>query len=598
MKVSIIIITGNNFLKLKRTFDSIEKYTDLSNKEIIVVSNGSIDETVSYIEEKKQKGFPCKILEFSNQISFSKAVNIGVLASIGEFLLLFQDDAVIREKTEKDLYVNWMLSPFYADLTVGMTGWFKFRDPQTKENFILFSCCMIKRNIFELVGGLEETSDLTYKEVGFCVKLKKNGFRVTQVPEDFPVDETTNTAKSYSPVAYGSGSNIEIFDDYVIKTSLDNKSFKRTYSNLDNEFYCIKKFSLNDKNIYCPEIQKIDKEAYKIKRYKFSLGYSNGIDQENVKRMFFTISFPEFVRQVEEIKSLLKQTKINHRDINPANLLFSEEDRHLKLIDFFWAKTDNLVIGDWPGLNPSFSTDDSLSFQKIELLVSKVFEDIEGSLQTLFSILSKMGRTYLDGSAPAPGVAYHRIDIPYFFNVPICKDTTKEFMDILTNISCKPKKVLDVGCAFGYNSFNLMRKFFLDKVFAFEPDPYVSVFLQECKRLFNLKELELNGSIDYTTFIPIVDVVICTNVHQWIYKQLGKEKTGIVMNNLISNCKEMFFQTSGTESGGKQVEDLRNKDDIRNYLLSVGAKEVTFINSSSAHGGLRHLFKVRGKNET
>ena len=139
-----------------------------------------------------------------------------------------------------------------------------------------------------------------------------------------------------------------------------------------------------------------------------------------------------------------------------------------------------------------------------------------------------------------------------------------------------------------------MRKFFLEKVFAFEPDPYVFSFLQECKRVFNLDELELNKSIDHTTFIPSVDIVICTNVHQWIYKQLGKEKTGIVVGNLISNCKEMFFQTSGTESGGQQVAELRSKEDIQNYLYSCGSKEVTYISSSSAHGGLRHLFKVKG----
>ncbi len=43
MKVSIIIPTYNRFDLLKTCLDSVEKYTDLKDKEIVVVSNGCKD---------------------------------------------------------------------------------------------------------------------------------------------------------------------------------------------------------------------------------------------------------------------------------------------------------------------------------------------------------------------------------------------------------------------------------------------------------------------------------------------------------------------------------------------------------------------------
>ena len=147
----------------------------------------------------------------------------------------------------------------------------------------------------------------------------------------------------------------------------------------------------------------------------------------------------------------------------------------------------------------------------------------------------------------------------------------------------------------GYTTFNLMRRFKLDKVYGFESDPTAFSFLKECKRTFNLHELELYETIDHNTVIPKVDIIVCCNVHMWIQKQLGKENTDVLMKKLVSNCKELFFQTAGAESAGMYViKELQNRDDIQKYLYSVGAKEVTFVSSTSDHGGLRHLFKVKG----
>ena len=76
MKVSIIIPTYNRFDLLKTCLDSVEKYTNLKDKEIVIVSNGCKDKTVRFIKLKQDIGLPYKLLEFPRPIGFPKAINI------------------------------------------------------------------------------------------------------------------------------------------------------------------------------------------------------------------------------------------------------------------------------------------------------------------------------------------------------------------------------------------------------------------------------------------------------------------------------------------------------------------------------------------
>jgi hypothetical protein len=81
----------------------------------------------------------------------------------------------------------------------------------------------------------------------------------------------------------------------------------------------------------------------------------------------------------------------------------------------------------------------------------------------------------------------------------------------------------------------------------------------------------------------------------WLHKAYGN-KCDIIIKNLINSSKEMFFQTAGAESQGMYtVKSLKSKNEIRDYLINLGGKNVDFIRSTKYHGGLRHLFKIWGK---
>jgi hypothetical protein len=333
-----------------------------------------------------------------------------------------------------------------------------------------------------------------------------------------------------------------------------------------------------------------------MERCDFPLGTTRGLSKFWVRRMLFSIPYSEVCKQLDRIFQYLQKGGISHRDINPGNLLFSEKDKTIKLSDFYWAKTDSLSVGTPSSLNAMYSTVDATSIKMIKDQILPVDFAVRKSVRKVVKReLQEMGRVYRDGSAGKVGKAYHIVDTPYLIDTPRSVNTKQEFLDIYSNITCNPKTVLDVGCAVGYNVFNLMRKFRLSKAYAFEADPIVSKFLRTMKTVYFLRELELYPGVTDTTLVPKVDVVVCMNVHMWLYKQLGPRKTNLVMTNLINNCKELFFQTSGAESAGMYiVKDLKSKEDIEKYLYSLGGREVKLIRSTDIHKGIRHLFKVRG----
>ncbi len=58
--------------------------------------------------------------------------------------------------------------------------------------------------------------------------------------------------------------------------------------------------------------------------------------------------------------------------------------------------------------------------------------------------------------------------------------------DIIDNISITPETAIDVGASVGYMTFELIRNFFLTKIYTYEADPYVNAFLKKIKGMYFL----------------------------------------------------------------------------------------------------------------
>jgi GT2 family glycosyltransferase len=94
MKLSIVIVSYNGKEYLKKCLDSIFN-SHLSDFEVIVVDNASLDETSKMLEDLR---YNFKFIQNKKNIGFSRANNIGVKHSSGEYLLFLNPDTEINKK--------------------------------------------------------------------------------------------------------------------------------------------------------------------------------------------------------------------------------------------------------------------------------------------------------------------------------------------------------------------------------------------------------------------------------------------------------------------------------------------------------------------
>lgn len=97
MKLSVIIVNYNVKNFLRQLLQSIEKSKTTFDYEVIVVDNNSVDGSVSMLE--KYYSGKVKIITNKENLGFSKANNIGIKASIGEYVLLLNPDTIVVEDT-------------------------------------------------------------------------------------------------------------------------------------------------------------------------------------------------------------------------------------------------------------------------------------------------------------------------------------------------------------------------------------------------------------------------------------------------------------------------------------------------------------------
>ncbi len=206
-KVSIVILSKDNPKILEQCISSIREKTDYGNIEIIVVDNGSFEENrlkVEALSRKYEFTYICEPMDFN----FSAMCNIGAKAADGKYLLLLNDDIEVIES-------GWLkkLAGQASVAGVGAVGaklWYpdsiKIQHagitnlaigPGHKlvtseddkpyydgRNYFAFNylavtgaCLMVRRELYEEVGGMDESMPVAYNDVEFCFRLHKKGYR-------------------------------------------------------------------------------------------------------------------------------------------------------------------------------------------------------------------------------------------------------------------------------------------------------------------------------------------------------------------------------------------------------------------------------------
>ena len=174
--ISIVIPTYKHLSDcLKPCLESIFKYTEMSNKEIIVVANGCDDETEKYLCELKDK---IRFVWFKEGIGFTRAINNGIKVASGEYIILLNNDTILLNQ-EKDKWINILKEPFLRDEKMAVTGPKMLRENNVNEDFLIFCCVMIKKSIFDEIGLLDERFNPGgMEDTDFCIRAQKAGYKI------------------------------------------------------------------------------------------------------------------------------------------------------------------------------------------------------------------------------------------------------------------------------------------------------------------------------------------------------------------------------------------------------------------------------------
>lgn len=178
MKYSIVIPTYNNCdLYLKPCLESIFKWTDMRDVELIVSANGCTDSTFWYLHSLRNQfdglGFSShfKVVWNDKPLGYAKATNEGIKACVGEKIVLLNNDTVLLEQPKN----KWLELLDCGDVSGVLLQYSEI----IKRPFVVFFCAMIAKEVFNKIGLINEDFNTGgCEDIEFCLKAEQAGFNL------------------------------------------------------------------------------------------------------------------------------------------------------------------------------------------------------------------------------------------------------------------------------------------------------------------------------------------------------------------------------------------------------------------------------------
>lgn len=206
MKTSIIILTLNQLPLTIQCLESIKRNTP-EEHEIIIVDNGSSDDTVQFLKAHYPE---LKLIENQENLGFAKGCNQGGELAEGETILFLNNDTVVPPG-----WLAPMLHALNSDSSVGMAGpvtnyisghqlvpvtyselkdmeafaaeYCESKRGQVQEvRRLIGFCLLVKRSVLSEIGWFDERyGQGNYEDDDLCLRALQHGYKLLVALDSF-----------------------------------------------------------------------------------------------------------------------------------------------------------------------------------------------------------------------------------------------------------------------------------------------------------------------------------------------------------------------------------------------------------------------------
>ena len=220
VEISAIIVSYNGRRFLPNCLSTLEDNLHLLSHEILLVDNGSTDDSVSFV----QSSFPDVIVvENDSNLGFARAVNIGIKKASGEYLYILNQDLrfhagaterlLARLKSDPQIgmigpkYVGFdgklqwsarafptyrhiiyealllsRLFPRHREFSSWRMGWFD-HEHEMEVDQPMGSAMLIPRDVVDKVGSFDEKFPIFFNDVDYCRRMRDAGYVLLYFPD-------------------------------------------------------------------------------------------------------------------------------------------------------------------------------------------------------------------------------------------------------------------------------------------------------------------------------------------------------------------------------------------------------------------------------
>lgn len=212
--VSILIPNKDHIEELEKCIQSIEKKSTYSNYEYIVIENNSEKKkTFQYYKDLMSENQKVRVVYWKEEFNYSAINNFGAKYAKGDYLLLLNNDTEIINATCIEELVGYCMHEnvgavgarlYYDDDTIqhagviigfgGIAGHAFIGLPKSANGYfsrivcaqdmsaVTAACMLVKKSIFQEIGGFDETLKVAFNDIDLCMKIRKAGYLIVYNP--------------------------------------------------------------------------------------------------------------------------------------------------------------------------------------------------------------------------------------------------------------------------------------------------------------------------------------------------------------------------------------------------------------------------------